>query len=185
MYAAITDSGGLYMWDNDQPTPIKYMEDVKSVSLGGQNKEEIAMVLKNDGTLYMWGSNSFVFSGLGVADSVRNAVLVMEDIAYIDAGLFNALAVTTSGDLYVWGSNEFGQVGAQSMRDQYAAGQPTLVMSDVVSASATMFATLAATTQTALCMAGDLTKPVCSIWQGRILNNTRILQVFRLYCLQN
>lgn len=99
------------------------------------------MYLKEDGRLYVLGDNANGQLGNGEAKSVRGErylsdstpysvepILVMEDVCYIDCGLYNLAVITNSGDLYMWGDNSFGEIG----NGRVGNGMPTASV-DVVS----------------------------------------------------
>jgi uncharacterized repeat protein (TIGR02543 family) len=83
---------------------------VSDVSLG----RDFTMILKNEGTLWGVGSNAQnklgYFPPSSVA-SVTNAVKVMDNVAYVAAGINHTLAVTEDGSVWAAGSNSINQYG--------------------------------------------------------------------------
>lgn len=77
-------------------------------------------VIKNDGSLWMCGSN--YYGEIGVSDykdetSVKQLVKVMDDVADVACGENHTLAVKKDGTLWAWGSNEYGQLGTGNQKD--------------------------------------------------------------------
>jgi len=66
----ITSDGSLWGWGSNKygevgdgtalprDTPVKIMENVKSVSAGGSGFGSFTLAVKNDGSLWAWGKNS-------------------------------------------------------------------------------------------------------------------------------
>lgn len=118
-------------------TPILIDEGVKYAVTG----INFTMVLKQDERLYVLGDNGNGQLGDGTADAVRGErynfdstpyscepVYVLDNVKFIECGLYTAAAITERGDLWVWGDNSFGQIG----NGRKGNGMPT-VSTDVVS----------------------------------------------------
>jgi alpha-tubulin suppressor-like RCC1 family protein len=127
--AAIKTDGTLWLWginssgilgNNDSSiakvsSPIQIYgggTDWKSISAGGQH----AAAIKADGTLWLWGSNSY--GQLGNNDSAITAVSSPIQIygggtnwKQIACGFHHTVALKTDGTLWIWGSNQFSQLG--------------------------------------------------------------------------
>jgi alpha-tubulin suppressor-like RCC1 family protein len=94
------------------PVQIGTDNDWKEVSAGGNN----SMAVKNDGTLWAWGSNQFGQIGDGLF-GVENNVISPKKIGTatnwktISAGSSYSMAIRTDGTLWGWGGNLFGQLG--------------------------------------------------------------------------
>ncbi|MGN0106776.1 MAG: RCC1-like domain-containing protein, partial [Hominilimicola sp.] len=83
------------------------------------------LALKDDGSLYGWGSNEH--GVLTLADSVESVSSVsrirkssseyLTNVVKIAAGAKHALALTADGTLYAWGQNENGQLGTGNYTD--------------------------------------------------------------------
>lgn len=132
--AAITSDGSLYMWGNnycgqlgngksggfetmydegiDSDVPIKIMDNVVSISLGDYHSAAIT----SDGSLYMWGDNSYDQLGNGVdggnlpeydegIDS-NVPIKIMDNVASVSLRQLYSTAITTDGSLYMWGNND-------------------------------------------------------------------------------
>lgn len=75
--------------------------------------EGTSLILKNDGTVWAWGSNSYGQCGNGSA--IRSVILTqvigLTDITGIAAGGSHCLAVKSDGTVWAWGLNSTGQLG--------------------------------------------------------------------------
>lgn len=94
-----------------------YLTDVKEVAVG----EKYSMVLKKDGTVWVWGLNIDGIRGTGIGiNDYSNALLlpaqvkanfgVPSDIIAIAAGDYHSLALKSDGKVFAWGNNSQGQV---------------------------------------------------------------------------
>ncbi|NOK22277.1 Ig-like domain-containing protein [Corallococcus carmarthensis] len=102
-------TGHLYM---AVPTMVPSLSGVTSLSAGG----EYSVVLKQDGTVWAWGSNSTGQSGNGVGGggtwiSAPTLVPGITNVASIAAGWNHALALKQDGTVWAWGYNVEGEVG--------------------------------------------------------------------------
>jgi len=69
------------------------------------------LYLKDDGTLWAWGDNSYGQLGDGTLTARKSPVKVMSDVKTVAAGRYHSLAVTTDNDVWAWGHNGYGQLG--------------------------------------------------------------------------
>lgn len=113
---AVTNDGSLYMWgDNDcgelgndkgewdssySDVPIKIMENVESISLG----ESTSAAVTSDGSLYMWGNNSYGELGNGTKTDSTVPIKIMENVENVSLGVYCSAAITKDGSLFVWGN---------------------------------------------------------------------------------
>ena len=101
-------------------TPVLIDTEVRYALVG----INFTMYLTKDDKLYVLGDNANGQLGNGEAKPVMagrytsdttpyssEPVLVMENVRYIDCGLYNLAAITKGGDLYMWGDNSFGEIG--------------------------------------------------------------------------
>ena len=96
---------------------IKAAENSKivSISLGGEHSAAI----KEDGSLWMWGSNSFGELGNGKDSySEENAlynepkpIKIMDNVVGVDDGGESSVAVKADGSVWTWGGNMYGELG--------------------------------------------------------------------------
>lgn len=71
------------------------------------------IALKNDGTLWAWGDNSYGQLGDGTTATRSIPVQIGEETAWTDvaAGDFHTIAIKNNGTLWAWGQNSSGQLG--------------------------------------------------------------------------
>jgi LAS superfamily LD-carboxypeptidase LdcB len=117
----------------DRLSPVWVMDDVKYVSLGSHH----TMAIKNDGTLWAWGSNNAGQLGNGTSTWLPNPepVLIMENVIAVSAGVVHTMAIKNNFDLYTWGGNETGKLGNGSW-NWGANPNPARVLTDVIAVSA-------------------------------------------------
>ena len=80
---------------------------VKEVSQGYSHTGAIT----EDGSLYMWGSNSYRQIGDGTSTTRTMPVKIMDDVKSVSLGSSHSAAIKNNGDLYTWGNNQCGQLG--------------------------------------------------------------------------
>ena len=80
-----------------QTEPVKILDNVASVSLGGW----CALAIQKDGSLWTWGYVNYDESGL----SSKVPVKVMDDVASACAGPMCIAAIKTDGSLWMWGDD--------------------------------------------------------------------------------
>lgn len=96
--------------------PRKIKDGVRKVSCLGSN-----MVLRNDGTLWMWGSNIHGQLGDGTTNSIysaKEAVQVMSGVKDISNGRQHSMAICEDGSLWAWGGNRYSQLGDGTTTDR-------------------------------------------------------------------
>jgi alpha-tubulin suppressor-like RCC1 family protein len=120
--AAVTSSGDLWTWGNDQsgqlcngrtggyvaPTEIHAI-DASSVSGGQQH----LLILTAQRTVSACGNNAEGQLGNDskINSDVPVAVRGLTDITQVSAGNLFSLALDSSGHVYAWGNNDYGQLG--------------------------------------------------------------------------
>lgn len=125
-----------------QPVCKEGIEDVKAIAAGSDH----VVALKEDGTVWGWGSN---FAGqLGaivIADSDTNnefkyerfmQVRGMEKVKAIAAGYNYTIAFKKDGSLWVWGRNNLGNLGDDSIETISIEPVPVKDLEDVIAVSA-------------------------------------------------
>jgi alpha-tubulin suppressor-like RCC1 family protein len=94
--------------DVNTPTRVGTDTDWKSVAAGAEH----SLALRNDGSLWAWGDNSY--GQLGIAATSADApTRVGTDTSWakIAAGDGASFAIRTDGTLWAWGANTNGQLG--------------------------------------------------------------------------
>lgn len=105
-FGAFEDDGNERQLHERVPTQIKYLRNVREISVGCVN----ACVLQADGNVGCWGSANL---GDGTSSSNNNAVTVAEiaDATQVTAGDAHHCAVLRDGTMRCWGFNAFGALG--------------------------------------------------------------------------
>ncbi|MEG6612118.1 stalk domain-containing protein [Pseudoclostridium thermosuccinogenes] len=132
-----------------QIVPDKVMDDVISVSAG----DGFTMAIKNDHTLWAWGSNTLYDLGNDGESNVNNMdkygreysyqtipIKIMDDVEAVSAGYNHTMAIKTDGTLWAWGHNDYGQFGNNEIGNFSDEGHriqttPVKIMDDVASVS--------------------------------------------------
>ena len=71
--------------------------------------DRVRAVLMADGTLWMWGDNSYGQLGTGSTVNSSAPIKVMTGVKMVSLGLQHSAAVKTDGSLWTWGSNSSGE----------------------------------------------------------------------------
>ena len=151
-------------------TPVLIATEVRYALVG----INFTMYLTEDDKLYVLGNNANGQLGNGEAKPVRGErytsdttpysaepVLVMENVRYIDCGLYNLAAITKRGDLYMWGDNSFGEMGNGRVGNKMptasidVVSEPYLVMKNIRKVTIEEFTVYAETMQGEVYTWGD------------------------------
>jgi alpha-tubulin suppressor-like RCC1 family protein len=83
------------------------------------------VALKNDGTVWSWGSNGYGQLGDGTNTDRATPVQVsgLTNVKEIDAGAYHTVALKNDGTVWSWGSNGYGQLGDGTTEDRKAPVQ--------------------------------------------------------------
>lgn len=122
--------------------PMKVLDDVTDVSLGGDHTAAI----KSDGTLWVWGGNTYGQLGNGDTGNVKSPLglpyqnvplKVMDDVAVVSAGDQFTAAIKKDGSLWMWGDNRYGQLGREAENGGWPYQPTPFKVLDQVSAVST------------------------------------------------
>ena len=91
-----------------EPIKLPWLKDIKSIDTGFSNTH--TLFVKNDGTVWAWGYNSFGQLGDGSYTEkdfpyVRDPVKVsgLEDVKEVKSGFSDSIAVKNDGTVWAWG----------------------------------------------------------------------------------
>lgn len=126
--AAVREDGSLWVWGDGNLTPVKFMDDVKSVSIGFYH----CAAVKKDGSLWTWGTknvtNFMGELGNGTTEKSQTPQKIMDDVQCVALGVQSSAAIKTDGSLWVWGN-------AGSHRNNSYSSTPHKIMDNVKSVS--------------------------------------------------
>lgn len=74
----------------------------------------ISFAIKNDGTLWAWGTSANGQLGAGAATSSVNPIKIGDGFTAVSASFGHSLGLKSNGTLWAWGDNSFGQLGNNS-----------------------------------------------------------------------
>ena len=154
---AVTADGGLYLWgynaDGNLAAPLpahegpeyfdvptRVMEGVADVSCNDYNYGTYCMVLKQDGTLWTFGSEMFGQLGDGRIDLSQiywkeggghqafewRPQQILDNVVSIYAGDRTGMAIKADGTLWTWGLNSDGRLGNGGVSNTKAPAKDNL-----------------------------------------------------------
>ena len=98
-----------------------------TISAGGSN----TFAIKTDGTLWVWGQNTFGTLGLGLPNQEIVAIPTQVGVANTWVKVINgpgiSLAIKSNGTLWSWGTNNAGKLGTGNTDNIYQVNVPTQV----------------------------------------------------------
>ena len=89
---------------------VQGLSNITAISAGSGH----SLALRNDGTVWAWGSNFNGQLGIGVAGGYRSIPVQVQglgNIIAISAGTGHSLALRNDGTVWAWGGNRYGQLG--------------------------------------------------------------------------
>lgn len=131
--------------NEDSSVPVSTgITNAVAVAAGGDQLEAHSLALKEDGTVWAWGSN--IYGQLGNASTNNTSTpvqsILLSDIIAISSGGWHSVALKNDGTVWTWGWNTDGQLGDGTTTDRTIAGQvPGLT--DVVKIAAGTYHVLA------------------------------------------
>jgi len=120
--------GGLWLWGNNfynslgDNTAVNKSSPVQTVA-GGTNWKQVACgghgaaSIKTDGTLWLWGNNSFQGGGQLGDNTIDSKSSPVQTVAggtnwkQVASGYAYTTCIKTDGTLWTWGSNDYGELG--------------------------------------------------------------------------
>ena len=95
---------------------IAFLVSIKSYSQCWQNistGDNHILAVKNDGTLWAWGSNNYGKCGPSFQNYTNTPTQVGSENNWLKASpaIYHSMAIKTNGDLYGWGQNISGNIG--------------------------------------------------------------------------
>ncbi|MBI2094179.1 MAG: chitobiase/beta-hexosaminidase C-terminal domain-containing protein [Candidatus Omnitrophica bacterium] len=98
-----------------KPVMVSGLNGVKQVAGGGAH----SLAVKQDGTVWAWGSNRYGQLGDNSTTDRREPVPVagLNNVSLVAAGTTHSLAIKTDGTVWTWGHNRSGQLGNGTMTD--------------------------------------------------------------------
>lgn len=135
--AVIDETGALYMSGDGSPSKTPQltwvMNNVKDVQLGVDNQ----IILKEDGSAWTRGNNSWgqIGNGTKIEDSNDNVDIpynVLNNVSKVYAGLDFFGAIDKMGSLWTWGRNENGRLGqGKSSNEMSENSSPKCILKNV------------------------------------------------------
>jgi alpha-tubulin suppressor-like RCC1 family protein/methionine-rich copper-binding protein CopC len=137
---ALKGDGTVWAWGNNQygplgqgttwgtyytPVQVPGLTGVAAIAAGGNH----SLALKNDGTVWAWGGNTWGELGDGSATDRATPVQAygLTNVTAIAAGGGHSLALKGDGTVWAWGNNQYGQLGVGS-RPPNTISAPTQVI---------------------------------------------------------
>jgi len=118
-------------------------DDFIQISIGWNH----SLGLKEDGSVWAWGTNINGALGIGSSPSITTPVKLEElpTIKEVSAGFNNSFALADNGNVYSWGENSYSSLGLGDNVHRY---KPTLIpsLSDIRSIKALLYRTFFITT---------------------------------------
>ncbi|MCG2661385.1 MAG: RCC1 repeat-containing protein [Kiritimatiellae bacterium] len=120
----------------NQPVQVVGLSDVKAIA-GGGGANGFSLALKNDGTIWAWGNNTYGQLGDGTTINKVSPIQVvgLSGMSAVAGGQNHSLALKNDGTVWAWGSNGDGQLGDGTKADANRARQ-TIGLSNIIAIAA-------------------------------------------------
>ena len=104
--------GGSSTTNGLTPAKISSLTSIVAVAGGGYH----SVALKNDGTVWAWGSNQYgqlgaTTSGSTSSTPIQAGSTTISNVILVAAGQYDSMAVENNGSVWVWGDNSAGELG--------------------------------------------------------------------------
>lgn len=127
---------GTFDYTYETPNQVIGLAGVKSIAAG----HLFSLALKNDGTVWAWGTNGNGQLGLPIGSPYNShtpaQVAGLSGITAISAGYNFCLALDTNGDVWAWGGNGKGQLGRTPTDEAMSIPASITALSNIVAISA-------------------------------------------------
>jgi alpha-tubulin suppressor-like RCC1 family protein len=99
-----------------KPVQVLGLSHVELIATG----QDHSLAIKDDGSVWAWGCNSYGKLGDGSATSKSSPVQVpdISDVKLIATGDNHSLAIKDDGSVWAWGRNDYGQLGDGSITNK-------------------------------------------------------------------
>lgn len=125
-FAAIKTNGDLIVWETGNEKPQTIDGNVSFVSVGKDYLEYI----KEDGTLWGMGLNSYGQLGNGNSEELNQPVTILEGVKSICTSQETTFALKENGSVWSWGHNKNGMLGQTGIRSEICMN-PTQVLDGI------------------------------------------------------
>lgn len=100
-----------------RPVAVQSLSKVKAIAAGCYH----AVALREDGTVWTWGSNSYGQLGIGITtdQNTPKRVQGLEQVMAVSAGCYHSSALTAQGTVKTWGAGGNGRLGNDGTADSY------------------------------------------------------------------
>ena len=136
--AAIKTDGTLWLWGRNDTgqlgiNSIANTSTPVQVTGGGTNWKQVSggvyhtAAIKTDGTLWLWGLNSFGQLGINSTANTSTPVQVIgggTNWKQVYCGAYHTAAIKTDGTLWTWGRNNVSQLGDNTLVSKSSPIQP-------------------------------------------------------------
>jgi alpha-tubulin suppressor-like RCC1 family protein len=147
---ALKEDGSIWVWGSNEngqlgngtygpnvlePFHLSSLSNFIAISTGVFN----TVALKNDGTVWTWGSNGNGQIGNGaVGGNIVNPYQIptLSNIKAIESGDYHMVALKGDGTVWTWGLNNYGQIGKGTAGGNVATPQKIASLTNIKSISA-------------------------------------------------